>query len=278
MKRINNSIFCGIIFILFIFNCCSGPKPDIEIMNLDIKKATDIPDSTWKNLETKSIYFGHQSVGYNIVDGLTKILEENKSVSLNVVEIEDNDQKESPAFYHFSNGINKDPKSKIQSFKKFITNRKDTLDFAFYKFCYVDIHSNTDINEVFDFYVKSMDALHKEHPDIKLIHFTCPVRVIETGPKAFLKKILKKNIGVQDNIARGEFNKLLLDYYGDKQFVFDLAKWESTRLDGSRVYSIINDKPVYYLNHDFTTDGGHLNEAGSMFVAEQLLVYLAQIL
>ena len=30
----------------------------------------DVPESTWTNLSKKKVFFGHQSVGDNIIDGI----------------------------------------------------------------------------------------------------------------------------------------------------------------------------------------------------------------
>ena len=59
-----------IIFFLAIFltTCNGGKMPEKTTHSPSIK---DIPDSAWKKLSKKRIYFGHQSVGFNIIDGET---------------------------------------------------------------------------------------------------------------------------------------------------------------------------------------------------------------
>ncbi len=38
-----------------------------------------VPAETWQKLSQKKIYFGHQSVGNNIIDGIKDIMKENPS-------------------------------------------------------------------------------------------------------------------------------------------------------------------------------------------------------
>jgi hypothetical protein len=52
-------------FSLHVISCADGKMPKETVSNKSIK---DISSSTWKNLAQKTIYFGHQSVGVNIID------------------------------------------------------------------------------------------------------------------------------------------------------------------------------------------------------------------
>lgn len=51
---------------------CSGDKPPQPAMPLDNLRSVS-PD-TWKKLSEEKIFFGHQSVGQNILDGITDIM------------------------------------------------------------------------------------------------------------------------------------------------------------------------------------------------------------
>ena len=44
-----------------------------------------VPESTWKKLSEKKIYFGHQSVGFNIIKGLEDILKENPQIKFTLL-------------------------------------------------------------------------------------------------------------------------------------------------------------------------------------------------
>jgi hypothetical protein len=55
----------AIITSLFIFSCSGGNMPKEKVSFPSIK---DVPAEKWKELSQKKIYFGHQSVGFNIID------------------------------------------------------------------------------------------------------------------------------------------------------------------------------------------------------------------
>ena len=42
-----------------------------------------VTESTWKKLAEQRIYFGHQSVGFNIIEGINDIMKENHQIILN---------------------------------------------------------------------------------------------------------------------------------------------------------------------------------------------------
>ena len=51
-----------------LISCDSGgemPEKTVQFPNIK-----DVPASKWENLSQKKIYFGHQSVGFNIIDGI----------------------------------------------------------------------------------------------------------------------------------------------------------------------------------------------------------------
>ena len=45
----------------------------------------DVPKEYWAKLAEKKIFFGHQSVGYNMIDGITDIINERDYIKLNVI-------------------------------------------------------------------------------------------------------------------------------------------------------------------------------------------------
>jgi lysophospholipase L1-like esterase len=70
---------------------------------------------------------------------------------------------------------------------------------------------------------------------------------------------------------------LLRKNYEGKEPVFDLARIESTRPDGTRETFTQDGKTYYALVPAYTKDGGHLNKLGRKKVAEQLLLLLVSL-
>jgi hypothetical protein len=252
--------------------------------NIPFATIKGIPDSAWKKLSEKKIFFGHQSVGFNIIEGLEDIMKENHQIRLNIVKIDTPADFNAPLFAHAWIGENTDPQSKIDAFTNFMEKAiGDKADIAFFKFCYVDVTAGTDINKVFDDYKKAASRLKKRYAKTTLIHVTVPLTSKPPGVKGWIKKtkkLVKKIVGrpvfdYYDNIKRSQFNEMLREEYDGKEPVFDLAKIESTFPDGRRA-SFTKDGEIYYsLVTDYTYDGGHLNELGRKMIAEQLLILLA---
>jgi hypothetical protein len=238
-----------------------------------------IPKDTLEKLSYKKIYFGHQSVGENILNGVKMIMKENPQIKINIMETDDPKVFEKPVFAHSEIGKNKYPISKIDAFSDFmergIGNKADS---AFFKFCFVDINESTDINKVFLHYRDVMKRLERKYPKTTFAHITVPLTVIQTGPKVWIKKIIGREIGgYGENIKRNQFNDLLRKEYGGKAPIFDLAIIESTFPDGKMLTFMQDDKIYYALISEYSDDGGHLNEKGKRLVAEQFLLFLANI-
>ena len=238
-----------------------------------------IPASSWEKLSQKKIFFGHQSVGFNIIDGIKDIMKEYPQIRLNIIETADPADINSGIFAHSRVGKNMDPKSKINDFvglmNKGLGNK---VDYAALKFCYIDINPDTDVGILFNEYHAAMTSLKEKYTDVTIVHFTSPLTTIQTGPKAWIKKIIGRTIsGIDDNIKRNEYNELLLKKYEGEEPVFDLAKIESTLPNGTRSSFVKNGKTYYSLAPQYTNDGGHLNEPGRKIVAEQFLVFLANL-
>jgi hypothetical protein len=236
-----------------------------------------IPISAWKQLSKKKVYFGHQSVGNNIVDGMRDVMQANPQIALHITGSATMDDLKSPIFAHAMVGKNFDPKSKIDAFSSNLrAGIGDDVDIAFLKLCFVDILPQTDTAEVFEYYKHTMEDMKNKFPKTAFIHFTVPLTSKQTWLKEFIKSLIGK-VNLYDNVKRNEFNAMLRREYAGREHFFDLAKLESTFPDG-RQSTFTKDGNIYSsLVPDYTTDGGHLNAKGQRIVAEHLLVYLAQL-
>ena len=206
-------------------------------------------------------------------------MKEYPEIKLNIVETADQSDFKIGLFAHSRVGKNVDPKSKIDEFTRFINEGIGQKgDVAALKFCFVDIGTRSNVENILTHYSGSMTKLKNTYPEITIVHFTEPLTSVQTGPKAWIKKIIGRPIGgVDDNIKRNEYNEMLLRKYNGKEPVFDIARIQSTFPDGTRATFIRDGKTYYYLVPDYTYDGGHLNEKGRKIVAEQLLILLANL-
>lgn len=227
---------------------------------------------------SRKIYFGHQSVGYNIMEALVSMLP--ADTGLIISETDNPGSFKKPVFAHSKNGENLKPETKIDGFvSKMDSGLGNNVDVALFKFCYVDINAGTDINSLFSDYKKAMDGLIKKYHKTVFLHVTIPVTIEEEGLKNSVKSIIKSLIGKKtgleiDNIKRMEFNTLLRKEYGKR--VFDLAMFESSNGDGKEILSKKGGVEHQVLLKKYTTDGGHLNRDGGKFIASEFIKFLAQ--
>lgn len=253
-----------------------------DTVKITLPKIEDISRDCWTKLSQLRIFFGHQSVGYNIFDGIMDVMEEHDYIDLNLVETRNVQQFSKPVFAHSQVGRNTDPISKIQDFVDIMDSGiGENADIVFFKFCYVDIFRDSNPDEVFSNYVSALDGLKDRYPRTEFLHVTVPIRSLPKSAVSGLKQSIKSLVGqpniLTDNFVRDCYNKLLTDNYCDKEPVFDLALCESINPDGLRCYVKKGSQKMHVMAPEYTDDGGHLNCVGRRKVAEQLLVVLAGI-
>lgn len=238
-------------------------------------KKVNLSEQELRNLAGKKIYFGHQSVGFNIIDGIKGIMSVYPGVKLNLKETRNPEDFNAPVFAHSGIGRNKEPISKIDDFRKLMESGiGDKLDIAFFKFCFVDVYENTNLEALFKYYTDTISTLESEYPKVKFIHCTVPLTTIQGGIKAKIKKVLGKSLwGEEDNLKRGIFNRMLKKKYGN--MVFDLAGAESTYPDGRKAEFNRSNGRFEYLISGYSDDGGHLNKFGRQKAAEELIIFLS---
>jgi len=270
------SIMC-IAIVAVLTGCGGGEMVEQKIQFPDIKS---VSDAQWKKLSQAKVYFGHQSVGNNILEGIKDAMREYPGIKLNIVETSSPADFDGPIFAHSRVGKNVDPKSKTDSFVGFIQQGiGDKANVAFFKFCYVDMKEGTNVGDLFADYKSKMALVKEQYPNVKFIHVTVPLTTTKISWKTWMKeKMGKKDLWeYAGNIERNRFNDFIRKEYEGKEPVFDLAKVESTHPDGTRSSFTSEGRTYYSLVPEYTKDGGHLNEKGRKLVAEQLLILLATL-
>ncbi len=241
-----------------------------------------ISPAEWERLSRCRIYFGHQSVGYNIIEGVRDIMKQHQEIRLNIVETVHPDDLGPAMLGHGRIGKNQDPSSKIDAFVRLMENgAAEKVDMALFKFCYVDVTESTDIDRLFDDYKNSLASLKARYPNTIFIHVTVPLTAMETWVtwvKSKVKQLLGRPLrGYDDNIKRSRFNEMLRNEFGKNEPFFDLAAVEATSSDGRQLTFAKRGNLFQALVPAYTDDGGHLNEQGRITVAEQFLITLAKL-
>jgi hypothetical protein len=177
-------------------------------------------------------------------------------------------------FTHVFIGENGDPLGKIRDFDSAVRGGLgDHLDVAMLKLCYIDLTASTDVDEVFEAYRTTLEALARDFPQVTFVPVTTP---LTTEPA--LRTRVKAALGGHDpspadNVSRQQFNSALRATFGDR--VFDVAAQESTAPDGTRVTGTTQGETYFALYDGYAVDEGHLDPVTSEVMAARLLRFLA---
>jgi hypothetical protein len=267
MKELNKLIQIITVF-SFVLSLHAAEKVIINHINWD---SSQLDSSLLDEVRLKKIMFGHQSVGADITNGLSALSSNNPSrYYINI--ITNPSCLDQPSFGEWYNGTNGDPQGKIVAFCSKM-RAKDTneniwaeaVDFAYFKFCYVDFNSSSlDINALFNQYMDSLQALISDFPNTKFVYVTAPLyRAKNEGEMAANKR-------------RHDFNELLRSYVNiEGGYLYDLADLESHDENGvlqTFQYQESDYPMTWYVESDphndgWSYDGGHLNAGGREHMA-----------
>jgi hypothetical protein len=241
----------------------------------DVAERSALPASDVKEdlaeLSRSRVFFGHQSVGGNVLDGLTALAADN-GVALRIVEVPAGVGDGQPGLVHTKVGTNAQPATKCDAFGSFLSANADAKwDAAVLKFCYADLGDRSDVTpeQLLDLYKRMVASVRSARPGLTLVHSTIPLNSngLGTGDrvKGFLGLGTSKDA---NNVRRNRFNELLRKEYAGEP-LFDVARAESTRADGTRNGFKKDGQFFSSMAREFTSDGGHLSPQGRRWVAQE---------
>ena len=226
--------FCSFFLCLLVVGLSEEARCDNRVDNM--KSISGITQDKWDMLASKRMYFGHQSVGFNIIAGVNDILERNSFINLDIKDLDKVEDLSKPFLAHSAVGRNRFPDEKVSAFSEvMLSDFGGHVDVAFLKFCYVDAKEGANVEQMLAVYDRGIEEIRKARPNVVIVHFTIPIRAI---PNGFVDRTKRRfGVGVlhkkaMGNIVKRDFNSLLLAKYGDKDLVFDIAKIESTAQNG----------------------------------------------
>jgi hypothetical protein len=210
------------------------------------------------------VFFGHHSVGANILQGLGELSKE-AGIDVRI--------DEAPV------GENTKPLGKFEDFaERAERNPGDGTQLMAMKLCYVDFQPTTDVDSLVLAYAAAVDRVKKARPGVKVLHVTPPLCTHPTDLKSKLSRTLGKSIWEdQANMRRLEFKRKMIERFPGEP-VFDLSAVESTRPDGTTEAYPVDGKEVPMLWPGYTDDGGHLNGRGRVAAAKAFAHALATAL
>ena len=269
-------MFKSILFIVpcVLVSCSHHRRAAEEVQVYDSALLDDL-----RLIQNHRIYFGHQSVGANVVDGLRDLAGAGSGAPLTLVSFAGAALPAGGVFVESAIGQNGRPETKFDAFSRNIKQiMSSRLNVALMKLCYVDFNRDTDVAKLFAQYRNTLDHLQAVHPGIVFIHVTAPLTTRPASWKAIAKSALGRNDASDtNNLKRCEFNTLLARHYASA-VIFDLARVESTLPNGRRSTFEYRGATGYSLLSDYAADNGHLNELGRRVAARELIRTVAGVL
>ena len=268
-------------FIIFIILLCflTSCGEDRNTKQKTFSSIKDVAISKWGQLSRKKIYFGHRSVGNNIIDGIKNLIGENPQIKLNITQPTDKIEKKNGFFMHSMIKQNASPKIIAIDYEQLQENLNgSSFDIVLIRF--TPFYDETEMDGIFADYKQALNQLKNKYPNTIFIHGTYPLTRSKTTWKTWIKKIIgKKEIWEYDqNIKVNEFNNSLRKEYLGKDPFFDLARFQSTYPDGRRSTFTKEGKTYFHMVPDFTYDNVHLNENARRMIAERLLLYMISLI
>ena len=246
---------------------CTTPPEDTDMSITQSEPA--LTRQEWDRAAAHTVFFGHQSVGENILDGLAKIAIKEGWPAPKTIDAHGSPATDGPALLHAKVGQNGDPFSKLSGFRDSLDSGIGAkVNVALVKFCFWDIQANTDIDAVFNAYQKTMKDIGRKYPHMTLVHTTVPLLVEDNDWRARIRRLI--GMGVPRDLENGNREalnrKIRKAYQGE--MLFDIAALEQPG-------RAVDEDDVPYLASDLSSDGAHLNDAGRRVVAAGLIRVLS---
>jgi hypothetical protein len=239
--------------------------------------ASDITVDDLAKVSRTRVFFGHQSVGMNVLNGVRGVYAARGMAAPMIGEGGIQPGQDGGFVDHAFIGENENPSLKIRDFDtKLRSGIGPRIDVAMMKLCYVDITISTDADALLAVYRETVATLERDFPEVTFVHATVPL-MTEQGQLSKLKSRLtgRSRYSPAENVARERLNALIRREYAGHH-LFDLATAESTAPDGSRSVGTYQGQHYYRLYDDYASDSGHLNDEGARVVATAWLKAIAQ--
>jgi len=197
-------------------------------------------------LARRRLFWGHQSVGDNLIDGAG-------SLGYGWNGVWGGSDYDGTTWGHGYVEDNGDPWRKIRSFGSFVRDAGigARVDAAGFKFCWIDFEPDTDVEALLDAYDAALADLAGDYPALRFLHVTTPLTSDDAAR----------------NAVRWRYGRSLIDAHAGTGVVLDLAAIESTDSNGQACTL----GGVRRLCDEWRDDEGHLNAAGRSHAAKAFL-------
>lgn len=216
------------------------------VVGVEAIAAWDALPATEKDRVKKAkVFFGHQSVGWNTLEGVA-------ALGFTVDEVSTANDYSTPRIGHAYLDSNGEPLRKMQGYADALDRLGSAVNVAAMKLCWIDFDQNTNLGNLESTYQSTIAKVTKAHPNVHLVHVTTPLKTDEPA----------------NNAQRLRYGDWLKSTFKSQAIVLDLAAVESTRPDGT---AICTNGGSRALCSEYAADEGHLNDTGRARAAKAFL-------
>ncbi|MBI2892651.1 MAG: hypothetical protein HYY06_03805 [Deltaproteobacteria bacterium] len=204
-------------------------------------------------LAKRRVFWGHQSVGANVLEGA-------RALGFDFAEVSRGSDYARVAWGEAGVEENGDPERKIASFGAYLEDQGigRRVEAAGFKFCWIDFEEDTDVADLLGDYEEKMGELARSHPRVRFLHVTPPLTTDEP----------------EKNLVRWRYGREMIRRFANRGVVLDLASVISTGADGRACES----RRARRLCPAWSSDNGHLNDEGSRRAAKAFLYAFFRLL
>lgn len=195
-------------------------------------------------------FFAHASVGGGMIDGID-MLRQLKGTHYPVFPVSEDGMPpattQNGALYEYMRG-NPGAQEKFDSFETYVTNgwRYPKVNIALNKLCYID--QDADVS----YYLRSMTNLEAAFPETVFVYMTMPLTT-DTD---------------ENNYKRNLYNDAVRDFVRtNNRVLFDIADIEAYDTNGVATVFTYNSRVCQRMCEFYSSDGGHVNDAGKTITA-----------
>lgn len=221
--------------------------------------------ATYNAALSKRTVFGHQSVGWQVLQGVEMWADELGAPDPTFPDYEGGGLPGSGGFLgHFYCGTNGNSFTKTAEFLSHLLNGlASQVDIVVLKFCYADLRSGSGYTpqQMFDDYKAWVDAVESQFPQLTVIYATTAI-------------VMGENSDGANNGLRQTYNNLVRAEYGASGRLWDVADIESTDPNGNKIlYGGVESLYSGYAS----PDQRHIYGLGRTTVSAPLLQLIAQL-
>jgi hypothetical protein len=237
----------------------------------------DVDPARLRAIAARRVLLAHASLGQAMAAGVQHFVDTMDGVGVRVMRGVPPSDDRMAAIIALDHAAGTDARNQAAAFADAVTATLGSSGgIALFGYTASDVTETTDVDALFAAFRAATRDIEWLSPRVQFVPMTIPLTCSgEPTITRLVTRSLGRDVDFERNRRRNRFNRLLIDDFAGSNPVFDLARLQSTRPDGTRAFEFDGHELVYSLASEYTNADGGLNDAAQRMLAEQLLVFLA---